>query len=191
MSDEGRLVAGRYRLVHRIGTGAMGVVWQAHDERLNRTVAVKQVLLQPGLSHEETEEALARSMREGRIAAKLHHPNAVSVFDVVAEASSKADYRGCAFMRASAEMSPDASGRQVCRDARLWTRALLSGLAKQAGAADPEYLASQLLLLYDGVAVSAQLSRDPAAARAAKAAATLLIDSACVSKSRSRRRRSN
>ncbi|MBP2322568.1 serine/threonine protein kinase [Kibdelosporangium banguiense] len=83
MSDEGRLVAGRYRLVHRIGTGAMGVVWQARDERLNRVVAVKQVLLQTGLSQDEIEEALERVQREGRIAAKLHHPNAVTVFDVV------------------------------------------------------------------------------------------------------------
>lgn len=85
MSDEGRLVAGRYRLVHRIGTGAMGVVWQAKDERLNRVVAVKQVLLQRGLSQEEINEQLERVQREGRIAAKLHHPNAVTVFDVVDE----------------------------------------------------------------------------------------------------------
>jgi serine/threonine protein kinase len=85
MTDEGRLVAGRYRLVHRIGTGAMGVVWTAHDERLNRTVAVKRLLLQPGLPPEEQAEAVARCMREGRIAARLHHPNAISVFDVVDE----------------------------------------------------------------------------------------------------------
>jgi eukaryotic-like serine/threonine-protein kinase len=85
VSDEGRLVAGRYRLMHRIGTGAMGVVWQAKDERLNRVVAVKQVLLQTGLSQDEIEEALERCRREGRIAAKLHHPNAVTVFDVVDE----------------------------------------------------------------------------------------------------------
>ncbi|GAB3910327.1 hypothetical protein GCM10029964_113950 [Kibdelosporangium lantanae] len=83
MSDEGRLVAGRYRLMHRIGTGAMGVVWQARDERLNRVVAIKQVLLQTGLSADEIDEALERVQREGRIAAKLHHPNAVTVFDVV------------------------------------------------------------------------------------------------------------
>jgi eukaryotic-like serine/threonine-protein kinase len=85
MTDEGRLVAGRYRLVYRIGTGAMGVVWQAHDERLNRTVAVKRLLLQPGLPPDEAHEAVERVMREGRIAAKLHHPNAIAVFDVVDE----------------------------------------------------------------------------------------------------------
>jgi hypothetical protein len=63
----------------------MGVVWQGHDERLNRPVAVKKVLLQPGLAPADAEEAVARCLREGRIAARLHHPNAVTVFDVVDE----------------------------------------------------------------------------------------------------------
>ena len=82
MSAEGRLVAGRYRLHQQIGSGAMGVVWRAVDERLHRTVAVKQLLLQPGYTDEETEEARQRSMREGRIAARLQHQNAICVFDV-------------------------------------------------------------------------------------------------------------
>ncbi|MFD9887863.1 serine/threonine-protein kinase [Amycolatopsis sp. NPDC059027] len=85
MSDEGRLVAGRYRIVQRIGTGAMGAVWQAHDEVLGRTVAIKQLLLQPGLEAHDAEDARQRTMREGRIAARLHHPNAISVFDVVTD----------------------------------------------------------------------------------------------------------
>ncbi len=85
MSDEGRLVAGRYRIVQRIGTGAMGAVWQAHDEVLGRTVAIKQLLLQPGLEPQGAEDARQRTMREGRIAARLHHPNAISVFDVVTD----------------------------------------------------------------------------------------------------------
>jgi eukaryotic-like serine/threonine-protein kinase len=85
MTDQGRLVSGRYRLISRIGSGAMGVVWRAHDERLNRTVAVKLLLLPPGLPEDEEAEAVARCLREGRIAAKLHHANAISVFDVVDE----------------------------------------------------------------------------------------------------------
>ncbi|WP_243791707.1 serine/threonine-protein kinase [Saccharopolyspora gloriosae] len=82
MSAEGRLITGRYRLEKRIGSGAMGIVWRAVDERLHRTVAVKQLLLQPGYTDEETEEARQRSMREGRIAARLQHQNAIVVFDV-------------------------------------------------------------------------------------------------------------
>ncbi|MGX7827492.1 protein kinase domain-containing protein [Actinokineospora sp. 24-640] len=82
MSSEQSLVAGRYRLGSKIGSGAMGVVWQARDERLQRTVAVKQLLSQPGLSAEQAEEARQRAMREGRIAARLSHPNAITVYDV-------------------------------------------------------------------------------------------------------------
>ncbi|GAB2649873.1 hypothetical protein GCM10027271_04490 [Saccharopolyspora gloriosae] len=82
MSDEGRLVAGRYRVQRRIGSGAMGVVWECIDERLHRTVAVKQLLLQPGLDPGEAEEARQRAMREGRIAARLQHQHAISVYDV-------------------------------------------------------------------------------------------------------------
>jgi serine/threonine protein kinase len=80
-----RLIAGRYRLTDPIGTGAMGVVWRATDVRLQRAVAVKQVLLGPGLSGSAALEAKRRAMREGRIAARLHHPNAITVFDVAEE----------------------------------------------------------------------------------------------------------
>ncbi|TCP45366.1 serine/threonine protein kinase [Tamaricihabitans halophyticus] len=66
-----------------IGTGSMGVVWQARDERLGRVVAVKQLLIQPGRSPEQAEEARRRAMREARIAARLQHNNAISVYDVV------------------------------------------------------------------------------------------------------------
>ncbi|UGT62969.1 serine/threonine-protein kinase [Nocardia asteroides] len=80
-----RLIAGRYRLSDPIGTGAMGVVWKATDVRLQRTVAVKQLRLDPQLTPSQRVEARARAMREGRIAARLHHPNAITVFDVAEE----------------------------------------------------------------------------------------------------------
>ncbi|MEU6562501.1 serine/threonine-protein kinase [Nocardia nova] len=80
-----RLISGRYRLADPIGSGAMGVVWRASDVRLRRTVAVKQLLLAPGLTKAQALEAKMRAMREGRIAARLHHQNAVTVFDVAEE----------------------------------------------------------------------------------------------------------
>ncbi|MGH3767863.1 MAG: serine/threonine-protein kinase [Pseudonocardiaceae bacterium] len=82
MNADTWLVAGRYRLDQQIGTGAMGVVWRARDERLDRTVALKELLMQPGLGEEEAETARARAMREGRIAARLQHPHAICVYDV-------------------------------------------------------------------------------------------------------------
>lgn len=78
--DVGRLVAGRYRVRGRVGAGAMGVVWQALDERLDRVVALKQLVVPEGA---DPVAAVARAAREGRIAARLQHPNAVTVHDVV------------------------------------------------------------------------------------------------------------
>ncbi|MFE2751633.1 serine/threonine-protein kinase [Actinosynnema sp. NPDC059335] len=80
--DAGHLVAGRYRLRARVGAGAMGVVWQAWDERLDRVVALKQLVVPDGV---DPVEAIGRAAREARIAARLQHPNAVTVHDVVEE----------------------------------------------------------------------------------------------------------
>lgn len=91
MRSDSRLVAGRYRLEERIGSGAMGVVWRARDERLDRVVAIKQLLLAPGLSAPEAEQSRARAMREGRIAARLQHSHAISVFDVALDPDDGGD----------------------------------------------------------------------------------------------------
>ncbi|TVT54770.1 serine/threonine protein kinase, partial [Amycolatopsis rhizosphaerae] len=80
MAEDDGLIAGRYRRVSEIGRGSMGVVWQANDERLDRVVAVKQLVL--GATVDE-ERAVRRAIREGRIAARLRHPHAISVHDVV------------------------------------------------------------------------------------------------------------
>lgn len=87
MSDpQGRVIAGRYRLTRKLGSGAMGAVWLADDELLHRTVAVKELLLPAGLSDEAAEQARQRALREGRIAARIRHNNAVTVYDVVDDA---------------------------------------------------------------------------------------------------------
>ena len=83
VSAVGELIAGRYRLISRLGSGAMGVVWRARDERLDRTVAVKQLVLPARLSDTETDEAHCWAMREGRITARVQHPHVITVHDVV------------------------------------------------------------------------------------------------------------
>jgi serine/threonine protein kinase len=81
----GHLVARRYRLESQIGGGGMGTVWLARDELLGRPVAVKQVLSPAGVSAEEADQQRQRALREGRIAARLSHPHAISVYDVALE----------------------------------------------------------------------------------------------------------
>lgn len=76
------LVAGRYRLIRKIGHGGMGAVWLAHDQLLDREVAVKQVLTTTGMDESVAETSRARALREGRLAARLSHRNAISMHDV-------------------------------------------------------------------------------------------------------------
>src|SRR5215472_5068720 len=81
----GRVVAGRYRLIEPIGRGAMGVVWRASDQLLDRDVAVKEVRFNPALGDVERANAYKRTLREARTAARLSHRGVVTVFDVVEE----------------------------------------------------------------------------------------------------------
>ncbi|MFJ9104696.1 protein kinase [Streptomyces sp. NPDC102405] len=83
MSDEERLIAGRYRILDRIGQGGMGTVWRAHDTVLGRNVAVKRLHPQPRLSEDELATLFERTRREARSAARISHPNVVVVHDVV------------------------------------------------------------------------------------------------------------
>lgn len=83
MTGPDTLIGGRYRLVRQLAAGGMGSVWEALDERLHRPVAVKQLHVQPGLSPQAAQLAGSRALREARITARLHHPNAVPVYDVV------------------------------------------------------------------------------------------------------------
>jgi serine/threonine protein kinase len=85
VTGPGRLIAGRYRLQSQIGGGGMGTVWLARDELLGRQVAVKQILSPLGADDKQIDEQRQRALREGRIAARLSHPHAISVYDVALE----------------------------------------------------------------------------------------------------------
>ncbi|XUL85852.1 protein kinase domain-containing protein [Streptomyces galilaeus] len=77
----GTILDGRYTLTERIGAGGMGVVWRAHDGRLERQVAVKLLSLPPGTTGAERERLLAMFGREARAAAALDSSYIVPVFD--------------------------------------------------------------------------------------------------------------
>jgi hypothetical protein len=80
-----RMVAGRYLLERSIGRGGMGVVWLAHDRLLDREVAVKEVTFPETLPRHERDSLRARVLREARAAARLNHPGAIALYDVLDE----------------------------------------------------------------------------------------------------------
>ena len=87
-SSTKRLVGGRYRLLSPLGVGGMGTVWRAEDELLGREVAVKEVTFPAGLSERDQDVLRERTRREARAAARLDHPSAVTVYDVVEQDGS-------------------------------------------------------------------------------------------------------
>jgi AcrR family transcriptional regulator len=103
----------------------------------------------------------------------------LAVFDAQVEALEQPGFRGCAFLMASAEQPGESRGKPVCDDYRSWIRTLFTQLVTETGARGPEALVQQLLLVYDGVAVAAQMDgRGGEAAAAARATAAVLLDAA-------------
>ncbi|BCL28287.1 serine/threonine-protein kinase [Streptomyces aurantiacus] len=78
----GRLIAGRYRLLDKLGHGGMGTVWRAKDETVDREVAVKEPRVPDHLPERERANVFERMRREARAAARLDHPAVVNVHDV-------------------------------------------------------------------------------------------------------------
>jgi eukaryotic-like serine/threonine-protein kinase len=79
VSTQGSLLAGRYRVLSRLGAGGMASVLLCHDERLDRRVAVKR------LHADSPGEIEQRFVREAKLGASLNHPNLVSVYDTAVE----------------------------------------------------------------------------------------------------------
>lgn len=85
--DVGDLVAGKYRILRRLGQGGMGVVFEAEQSPLGRRVALKVLRSAP-----DDEGALAheRFAREAQTAAQLNHPNVVTIHDYGVEGTGQA-----------------------------------------------------------------------------------------------------
>ena len=74
----GELLLGRYLLQERLGAGGFGTVWRAHDEQLDRAVAVKRIPL-------PSEEDRERATREAHVTARLAHPAIVALYEASAD----------------------------------------------------------------------------------------------------------
>jgi AcrR family transcriptional regulator len=128
----------------------------------------------------ERHNMIWRERLTSRITARYAEPRErlLGVFDVLGERFTEPDFRGCAFVNASAETRPGSLVEQVSDVSRAWLVDLFVDLGRQAGVAEPGPLARQLALLYHGSSLSARMDRDLTAAATARAAAVTLLDAA-------------
>jgi AcrR family transcriptional regulator len=157
-----------------------------------RAVGVDTIAVEIGISkrtlynHFPSKDALisaylARRFVAPRPSEKPAAEQILGTFDSLERRFSAKDFRGCPFVNAVAELgSEDKSVRKIAvafkESRRVWFRDLLV----QLGVADAEGLATQLTLLVDGSIAQDLVRNDPAMARAAKLAATVLLANAGV-----------
>jgi AcrR family transcriptional regulator len=183
-SARARLLAAANELFYEEGVHTVGI-----DRVIERAGVAKATLYNTFGSKDElirTYLQARHEVRRGRIEAKIAEfddprDKILAVYDLLGEIFAESTFRGCAFLNASAEArQPGSRVGEACDDARAYVRGLLTDLARQGGLANPEALGRQLVLLYDGAGVGAQMDRDPSVAAAARAAAAALIEAAAV-----------
>lgn len=180
-SPRDRLLAAANDLFYEHGVHTVGI-----DRIIERARVAKASLY----STFGNKEGLVRAYLEARHAARRARLSAeverhedpraqlLAVFDVLADTVAQPGFRGCAFANAAAESEFDSAAADVTRNVRRCLRETLTELATTLGVADPEALARQLTLLYDGALAQSRLDPNPAAAEAAKDAANELVDAA-------------
>lgn len=176
-----RLLASADQLFYAEGVRTVGI-----DRVIEHAGVAKATLYKAFGSKDELIKAyLARRLaaRQQRMYAGLARydnprDKLLAVFDIQGEKFTDPDFRGCAFVNASAEAPPGGPVEEMSGQIRGWTRQLFRELAVEAGVPDPDALTCQLVLLYDGASIGAQMDHDPATTRAARAAAATLVDAA-------------
>ncbi len=176
-----RLLAAAAELFYAEGVHTVGI-----DRVIERAGVAKATLYSTFGSKDElvraylTERLTARQQWFERLLARYDTPRErlLGVFDALRKSFADPRFRGCAFVNASAEGRPGGAAEEVSDAARRWLNDLFRGLAADVGVADPDALAAQLVLLYDGATVTARMQRDPSAAVTARAMAEVLLDAA-------------
>ncbi|MDQ1667086.1 MAG: hypothetical protein QOH75_3117 [Actinomycetota bacterium] len=174
-----RLLDAAGELFYAEGVQSVGI------ERVIETAGVAKATLYNTFG---SKEALVRAYLEerhtdtvGRLtaaiaAAKTLRGRIVAVFAAQAELYSEQDFRGCAFVAASSEAPRGGLVEQAADEYRAAIRAMFRDLADDAGASDPDMLAAQLQVIYDGAGLSARMDRRPDVAAPALAAVNALLD---------------
>ena len=119
-------------------------------------------------------------VEEGIAAAADPVARVLAVFDVLGDLFAQPDFRGCAFMNATAEARPDSVESRAADRFRGWIHELFGDLVADLDVADRQRLVDGLIVLYDGANTTAQMDRAAGAAATARAMAVLLIGAARV-----------
>jgi AcrR family transcriptional regulator len=180
-SARDRLLAAARELFYKEGINNVGI-----DRVIEHAGVAKASLYSNFGSKDELVRAYLRGMHERRQARILERvarhrsprERLLAVFDYVAETFTQPGYRGCAFVRTSAEMPDAGPGKEVIAEARAWIRELFTTLAREAGARNAPALAQQLVLLYDGAVTAAHVDGNTGAAATARSLAANLLDAA-------------
>jgi AcrR family transcriptional regulator len=99
----------------------------------------------------------------------------LAIFDALGHLFAQPDFRGCAFINAAADAPPGSVEALATKDFRAWLHELFATLVVEGGYDDADTLIWQLILLYDGSNISAQMDHNPLAAVAGRKAAASLL----------------
>ncbi len=176
-----RLLVAADELFYEEGLHTVGI-----DRVIERAGVAKATLYNTFGSKDELIKAYLtarKSARQQRITSKLVRYDTpgeklLGVFDILGEILAEPTFRGCAFVRASSEVTEGSSVAEVCDSSRAWLRKLFLDLATAADARHPDALAAKLVLLYDGAMNAAYLDHDRYAAVGAREVAELLLGAA-------------
>jgi AcrR family transcriptional regulator len=176
-----RLLAAADELFYEEGVNTVGI-----DRVIERAGVAKASLYDCFGSKDELIRAYLQGRhdaREARITAKLQQYDSpqkkiLGLFDALDDVIAKPGFRGCAFVRASAEARSGSGVKDVCEASRGWTLALFTRLLREAGAKGVARRAQQLVLLYDGALVAGHVDGNLGAADAAREVAALILKTA-------------
>ncbi len=145
------MLGGRYRLERVVGKGAMGRVWAAHDELLNRPVAIKEVDFPPGMPASEVDQLAQRTMREARAIASVSDPHVVTIFDMLSLPHGPAIVMELLTARSLSEIL-NVDGPMTDSDAATVGLSVASGLlaAHSAGITHRDVKPGNVLICADG-----------------------------------------
>jgi AcrR family transcriptional regulator len=178
LSARERLLAAAGELFYENGINTVGI-----DRVIEHAGVAKASLYDCFGSKEELirsyleERSRVRQARIEERLSKYDNPQEkiLSIFDLLGELASRPDYRGCAFVRASADANSSDKVRGVCEQSRAYILGKFTDLCREAGARDPQLLAKQLVLLYDGAAISAHMDGNRNAVATARALAAQML----------------